>query len=111
MPLATRRKLLVAPGPRFCERVAQRLFGTRYNEVTVVRDGLRCRLNVPEGIDLATYFGAFERWAVNAHKRLIRPSDIVSDMGADIGVHTLRLALLRRRRTRVRDRTAFAFEK
>lgn len=92
MSLTTRRKLQVARVLGFCVRATRRLFGMRNNEVIVTRDGLRWQLDLTEGIDLATYLGVFERSTVNAYKRLIRPGDVVLDIGANIGVHTLPLA-------------------
>jgi FkbM family methyltransferase len=64
----------------------------RNDQVIATRGGLRWQLDLTEGIDLAIYLGAFERSTVNTYTRLIRPGDIVLDIGANIGAHTLQLA-------------------
>src|SRR6187399_2260536 len=63
------------------------------SEVRVNRGGIDWRLNLEEGIDLAIYlFGAFERGTQRVFRRSIRRGDVVLDIGANIGAHTLRLA-------------------
>lgn len=63
------------------------------SEVRVNRGGIAWRLNLEEGIDLAIYlFGAFERGTQRVFGRSIRRGEVVLDIGANIGAHTLRLA-------------------
>lgn len=63
------------------------------NCATVSRGGLRWRLDLSEGIDFAIYLlGAFERSTVITLQKLIKPGDVVFDIGANIGAHTLGLA-------------------
>jgi FkbM family methyltransferase len=63
------------------------------NSATVSRGGLRWRLDLNEGIDFAIYLlGAFERSTVNTLEKLVKPGDVVFDIGANIGAHTLGLA-------------------
>ena len=61
--------------------------------VVARRGGVVWPLDLREGIDLAIYlFGAFERSTVAAYRRLVRPGDVVLDVGANRGAHTLPLA-------------------
>jgi FkbM family methyltransferase len=56
------------------------------------RNGIAFDLDLSEGIDLAIYLGVFEPGTRNALKKLVQPSSVVLDIGANIGVHTLLLA-------------------
>jgi FkbM family methyltransferase len=103
--LTTKRKLQVARVLGRCVRGARRAAGMRNDEVIATRGGLRWQLDLTEGIDLAIYLGVFERSTVNAYTRLIRPGDIVLDIGANIGAHTLPLA-----KCVGRDGHVYAFE-
>ena len=50
-------------------------------------------INLDEGIDLSVYlFGAFERSTFRAYSDLINPGDVVFDIGANSGAHTLHFA-------------------
>jgi FkbM family methyltransferase len=60
---------------------------------TVRRRGLRWQLDLSEGIDFAIYLlGAFERSTVITLQKLVKPGDVVFDIGANIGAHTLGMA-------------------
>ncbi len=70
------------------------LLGRTDREI-VVRDGVRYDLDLSQGIDLAIYLGGmFERSTAFALRKLVKPSSLVLDVGANIGAHTLRLANL-----------------
>ena len=84
------------------------------NQVVVDRRGVKWRLDLGEGVDLSIYLlGLFEWSTVSAYRRLIRPDDVVLDIGANIGAHTLHLARCVGPRGKVVafEPTAFAFNK
>jgi FkbM family methyltransferase len=61
--------------------------------VTVRRGGAKWDLDLNEGIDFSIYLlGAFEKSTVQTLRKLVRPGDVVFDIGANIGAHTLGLA-------------------
>jgi FkbM family methyltransferase len=60
----------------------------------VKRDGVVYDLDLSQGIDFAIYLGMFERETKGALKRFVKPSSIVLDIGANIGIHTMLLAEL-----------------
>lgn len=65
------------------------------SKLRVVRDGINWELDLDEGIDLAIFlFGCFEPSTNKALKKLVKPGNVVLDIGANIGAHTLTLARL-----------------
>jgi FkbM family methyltransferase len=63
------------------------------SHVNVRRQGLRWNLDLREGIDFSIYLlGAFEPGTQKTLSKLIKPGDIVFDIGANIGAHTLGMA-------------------
>jgi FkbM family methyltransferase len=86
----------------------------RTDHQVVARDGIRFDLDLAEGIDFSIYLvGVFERRTARALNRLVEPSSLVIDIGANIGAHTLRLARLVGPHGRVLafEPTDFAFQK
>jgi FkbM family methyltransferase len=80
----------------------------------VTRDTTTYDLDLSQGIDFAIYLGnIFERSTRMALRRLVRPSALVLDIGANIGAHTLYLARLVGPQGRVLafEPTEFAFQK
>jgi FkbM family methyltransferase len=78
------------------------------------RRGIAYEPDLSEGIDLAIYLGGmFERRTAIALGKLVEPSSLVLDIGANIGAHTLPLAKLVGPEGRVMafEPTAFAFQK
>jgi len=72
---------------------AGRAMGGKNNFATVRRRGLLWSLDLSEGIDFSIYLlGAFERSTVITLEKLVKPGDVVFDIGANIGAHTLGLA-------------------
>jgi FkbM family methyltransferase len=86
----------------------------RTDRQIAVRDGITFDLDLAEGIDFSIYLGGmFERNTARALTRLVKPSALVLDVGANIGAHTLRLARLVGPQGRVLafEPTEFAFRK
>lgn len=86
----------------------------RTDRQIVVRNGITYDLDLSQGIDFAIYLGGmFERRTAAALTRLIEPSSLVLDIGANIGAHTLRLADLVGPQGRVMafEPTEFGFQK
>ncbi len=83
-------------------------------EFIVTRRGLTWALNLKEGIDLAIYvLGGFELKTLRRYRKLIKAGDVVLDIGANIGAHTLPLAQLVGATGKVYsfEPTTYAFEK
>jgi FkbM family methyltransferase len=92
MMLTTKTKVALAALAYRCIGVGRAMAG-KNNSVTVRRGGLRWSLDLSEGIDFSIYLlGAFERSTVVTLQKLVKPGDVVFDIGANIGAHTLGLA-------------------
>ena len=84
------------------------------SEAEFIRQGIRWRLDLREGIDFSIFvLGAFEPSTVRAYRALVKPGQSVLDIGANIGAHTLPLAQLVGENGRVIafEPTAFALRK
>jgi FkbM family methyltransferase len=63
------------------------------DQALVERHGIRWQLDLREGIDFSIYLlGAFEPGTQATLKKLVKPGDVVFDIGANIGAHTLGIA-------------------
>ena len=90
--LTTKQKVWLAARAYRCVSLGRSALGEG-NTATVSRGGLRWQLDLSEGIDFAIYLlGAFERSTVVTLQKLVKPGDLVFDIGANIGAHTLGLA-------------------
>ena len=64
------------------------------NQAIVKREGIWWDLDLTEGIDFSIYLlGGFEPKTLKLYKKIVKNGDIVLDIGANIGSHTLPLAL------------------
>jgi FkbM family methyltransferase len=94
-------------------RASRAVLGRTDREI-VVRDGITYELDLSQGIDFAIYLAnIYERQTKLALRRLVDPSSLVLDIGANIGAHTLHLAKLVGAMGRVIafEPTDFAFRK
>ena len=90
--LTTKNKVLLASAAQRVVEASRSLFGKDYR-VNVSRNGLRWDLDLREGIDFSIYLlGAFEAGTQKRLAELIKPGDVVFDIGANVGAHTLPMA-------------------
>jgi len=90
--LTTKTKIALAGLVYTCISFGRRLLG-KSDFVVVERSGVRYRLDLNEGIDFSIYLlGAFEPGTRKTLQKLIKPGDVVFDIGANIGSHTLSMA-------------------
>ena len=89
--LSTHTKIRMAKGLSHAIRLGRRLAGLDHC-TEIVRGGLRWRVDLCEGIDLAIYLGTFETDSISVIRRLLSPGAVALDIGANIGAHTLPMA-------------------
>jgi FkbM family methyltransferase len=87
--LSTKLKILAAG----CIQKTINLFYKDVSNIHSVKNGIHWNLDLQEGIDFAIFiFGCFEKETTNALSRMIKKGDVVIDIGANIGAHTLHMA-------------------
>lgn len=90
--LTTKQKMLIARAAQIMVLSARRLLGLSAT-AEVKRKGVRWNLDLLEGIDFSIWLlGSFESGTVRCYQGIIKPGDVVLDIGANIGAHTLHLA-------------------
>ena len=111
--LNTAQKIAVASLASKAVRLGRRLVG-RGPEVFTNRHGVKWHLDLREGIDFSIYLlGSFEPATVRCYECIVKAGDVVLDIGANIGAHTLPRARLVGDGGRVIafEPTRYAFEK
>jgi FkbM family methyltransferase len=90
---AAARRAYYALPPRLRD-AALRLASVRHRGRVVTKqfDGYRATLHLDEVMEMASYRDAFEREVCDAIERHARPGYIALDIGANVGLHALRLA-------------------
>jgi len=89
-----RQKMFIARMMNRVVRLARRLVG-RGMRTRCRRRGVMWDLDLDEGIDLSIYLlGAYEPAMLRAYTSVIHEGDVVFDIGANIGAHTLHFARL-----------------
>ena len=89
MPLNTRQKIACARAASRLVRGMRRLLGLG-PEVVARRGGALWNLDLREGFEFSIYaFGGIEIETSRAYRRLVKAGDVVLDLGANIGAHTL----------------------
>jgi FkbM family methyltransferase len=92
MILTTKRKIALAGIACRTVLMGRKIVG-KGHYATVHRGGAKWDLDLKEGIDFSIYLlGAFEKSTAQTLRKLVRPGDVVFDIGANIGAHTLGLA-------------------
>lgn len=90
--LKTKQKIKLARLLQVVVIAARRLTGLGAT-ACVERKGVRWELDLREGIDFSIWLlGSFEPKTIRCYQLLIKPGDVVLDIGANIGAHTPHLA-------------------
>lgn len=90
--LKTKQKIALASVIQKLVMGARHLFGKGPN-AKVKRSGVNWDLDLREGIDFSIWLlGSFEPETVRCYRRMVKAGDVVLDIGANIGAHTLLLA-------------------
>jgi len=105
LTLTTKNKLFIARSMQSVVMTARRLRGSG-PELQTTRRRINWHLDLREGIDFSIWLlGAFEPRTQRQYLKILKPGDVVIDVGANIGAHTLPIA-----RAVGRDGRVFAIE-
>ena len=86
---STRLKILIAG---FAQRIIKPFYKNT-SSIHSIRNGIHWNLDLKEGIDFSIFvFGSFEKETAKAINKLVKKGDVVIDIGANIGAHTLHMA-------------------
>jgi FkbM family methyltransferase len=92
--LSTKTKIQIAKALYHLITTARKPFGLT-SQGSFKRKGIIWELDLSQGIELAIYIhGAFEPDTLRFYSKIIQPGDVVIDIGANIGAHTLHFAKL-----------------
>lgn len=90
--LTTKTKVTLAGAAYQVISAGRKAIG-KNDSVVVERGRIRYHLDLKEGIDFSIYLlGAFEPGTRKTLQTLVRPGDVVFDIGANVGAHTLSMA-------------------
>ena len=90
--LKTKQKIALANLVQTAVLGVRHLFG-KGPDVMVKRSNVEWDLDLREGIDFSIWLlGAFEPETVRCYRRIVKAGDVVLDIGANIGAHTLLFA-------------------
>jgi FkbM family methyltransferase len=92
LALSTEKKMAVARKISSGLCGVRRLFGKSSDVIVERRGGIKWNLNLRQGIDLAIFLGMYEPETSEALLENAEAGDVVLDIGANIGAHTLPLA-------------------
>jgi FkbM family methyltransferase len=92
LTLTTNQKLFIARSMQTVVMAARKLRG-QGPELDAKRGRIKWHLDLREGIDFSIWLlGAFEPRTQKQYLRILKPGDVVVDVGANIGAHTLPMA-------------------
>ena len=90
--LNTKQKIALASLLQAIVMIIRKMFN-KGSVTQVRRSGIRWNLDLYEGIDFSIWLlGSFEPETVSSYRKLVKSGDVVLDIGANIGAHSLLLA-------------------
>jgi FkbM family methyltransferase len=113
LKLGTTQKIRIATIAYKLVTEIRRIFG-KSDHVVIRRKGITWELDLREGIDFSIFLlGGFELATLRLYESIVRPGDVVLDIGANIGAHTLPFAKLVGKDGRVYafEPTQYAYDK
>lgn len=89
--LRTKTKLAIARRLNTATLVTRKMVG-RGSDVRARRGGINWELDLNEGIDLAIYWGLYQKIPPRFIRTTVHPASLIVDVGANIGAHALHFA-------------------